>query len=88
MDWRNYIHPGQRNAVGMPVLKGTRLPVNFVVRLLAADWAETRLRDTSPELTLDVRRAITDYADEAVAREALYVVPGDARFGGARETAI
>ena len=38
MNWRKYTHSDPEVLLGKPVVKGTRLPVEFVLDLLSAGW--------------------------------------------------
>lgn len=40
MDWRGYIHSNPRITVGKPVVKGTRLAVEFLLDLYGAGWTK------------------------------------------------
>ncbi len=48
-------HPritGNRNVlVGKPVIKGTRIPVEFILELLAANWNEAEILENYPHIT-------------------------------------
>ncbi len=45
MDWRQYIHSDPEIALGKPVVKGTRLSVEFILELFAAGWTEGQVID-------------------------------------------
>ena len=51
--------------VGKPVIKGTRLAVEFIVVLLAQGWSEREILKNYPGLTLDDIRASLAYASAA-----------------------
>jgi hypothetical protein len=40
MDWRQYIHSNPNILLGKPVIKGTRLSVEFLLGLFAVGWTE------------------------------------------------
>jgi len=75
MDWRMYIHSDPALLVGKPVVKGTRLSVEFLLGLFAAGWTERQVLDNYPTLTPDALRAVFAFAAESVRHEALYSVP-------------
>jgi uncharacterized protein (DUF433 family) len=52
--------------VGKPVIKGTRLAVEFIVDLLAQGWSEWEILKNYPGLTLDDIRASLAYASAAL----------------------
>jgi uncharacterized protein (DUF433 family) len=43
MDWQERIIVDPKILVGKPVIKGTRLAVEFSVELLARGWAESEI---------------------------------------------
>lgn len=75
MDWRDYIHSDPEILVGKPVIKGTRLAVDFILRLLAQGWTEQQLFANYPTLTPEALRAIFAFVAECMQEEALYAVP-------------
>jgi uncharacterized protein (DUF433 family) len=47
--------------VGKPVIKGTRLSVEFIVGLLAQGWSEQEVLRSYPGITLDdIRACVAD----------------------------
>lgn len=65
MDWRRYIHADAEVLRGKPVVKGTRLAVDFILGLLAAGWTEQQILENYPSLSPDSLRAIFAFAAEA-----------------------
>ena len=61
---------------GKPVVKGTRLAVEFVVGLLADGWTEAAIIASYPGLTVEDIRACLAYAHEALAAERVYPLAG------------
>ena len=51
MDWRQDIHSDSEILMGKPVVKGTRLAVDFILRLFAAGWTEQQVLENYPSLT-------------------------------------
>ena len=43
MDWREHIHTDREILTGKPVVKGTRLAVEFLLGLLAEGWTEKQI---------------------------------------------
>ncbi|HKV84180.1 MAG TPA: DUF433 domain-containing protein [Ktedonobacterales bacterium] len=62
MDWRPYIHADPNILVGKPVVKGTRLAVDFILSLLANGWTEQQILENYPSLTEESLRAVIAYA--------------------------
>jgi len=74
MDWRDYIHSDPNIAVGKPVIKGTRLAVEFLLDLYGAGWTEAQILENYPHLTPEALRAVHAYAAESVREEKLYTL--------------
>ena len=55
--------------VGKPVIKGTRIPVETILRKLAAGWAIPEIRDAYPNLTPEDIYAAVAYAADVVGNE-------------------
>ncbi|GMV32551.1 MAG: hypothetical protein DCC59_09010 [Chloroflexi bacterium] len=75
MDWKKYIHSDPEILMGKPVVKGTRLAVDFLVGLFAAGWTEQQVLDNYPSLTTESLRAVFAYVAECMRDESLFVVP-------------
>jgi uncharacterized protein (DUF433 family) len=58
--------------VGKPVVKGTRLSVEFLLGLMADGWSEADILDNYPGLTHDDLAACLAYARDLVASERVY----------------
>src|SRR6516165_3999850 len=55
--------------LGKPVIRGTRIPVELILRKLAEGSREEDLLDAYPRLTLEDIRAAIAYAADVVAHE-------------------
>lgn len=58
--------------VGKPVVKGTRLSVEFLLGLMADGWSESNILDNYPGLTHEDIAACLNYARDLVAGERVY----------------
>ena len=58
--------------VGKPVVKGTRLSVDFLLGLLAQGWAESEILRNYPGLEREDLLACWAYASEALSQEKVY----------------
>ena len=63
-----------RVMLGKPVIRGTRIPVELLLRKLAEGAAEQDLLDVYPRLTSEDIRAALVYAADAVAHEQTVIV--------------
>ena len=66
MIWSDYVHADPRVAGGKPVIKGTRLAVDFVLSLLAEGWSREQLRANYPQLTDEALLAVFGYAADVL----------------------
>ncbi|MDQ3004440.1 MAG: DUF433 domain-containing protein [Chloroflexota bacterium] len=72
MDWQERIIIDPKILVGKPVVKGTRLAVEFIVELLAQGWAESEILRNYPGLTHDDIAACLKYATSILKAEKIY----------------
>ncbi len=75
IDWRKQIAIDPKVLAGKPVVKGTRLSVEFVVALLAEGWTERQLLAHYPTLSVEDVRACLAYAAEILRDETTYAIP-------------
>ncbi|MDJ0898688.1 MAG: DUF433 domain-containing protein [Xenococcus sp. MO_188.B8] len=74
MDWRQYIHSNPNILLGRPVVKDTRLSVEFILGLFAAGWTESQVLESYPTLNTESIRAIFAFAVECMQDEFLYTL--------------
>lgn len=74
MDWKQRISIDPSVLVGKPVIKGTRLAVEFIVELLSEGWTEDQILRDYPGITHEDVRACLSYAKEALQAEKVYRV--------------
>ncbi len=58
--------------LGKPVIKGTRLAVEFIIDLLAQGWSETEILKNYPGLTREDIQACLAYASAVLHSEKVY----------------
>ena len=58
--------------VGKPVVRGTRITVEFILGLLAQGWTEQDILSSYPYLTHDDVLACLAYAQDVVSSEKVY----------------
>ena len=63
-----------RILAGKPVIRGTRLAVEFILDLLSQGWSEQQLLSQYPGLTHDDVLACLGYASETLKSERVYPV--------------
>lgn len=64
MDWQDRITIDPEILVGKPIVRGTRLSVEFIIDLLAAEWSEDDILRNYPGLTHANLNACLRYASE------------------------
>lgn len=62
--------------VGKPVIRGTRLAVEFIVELLANGWSEQQIIENYPGVAHEDISACLHYAAEMLKSERVYLTPG------------
>ncbi len=72
MKWQERIAIDPSIVVGKPVVKGTRLAVEFIVDLLAQGWSEMEILRNYPGLTHEDIQACLRYASEILRAERVY----------------
>jgi uncharacterized protein (DUF433 family) len=74
MQWQERIEINPGVLAGKPVVKGTRLAVEFIVDLLAQGWSEADMLSNYPGLTSEDIRACLVYASAILHAEKVYPV--------------
>ncbi len=74
MDWAEHIAVDPAVLVGKPVVRGTRLAVDFILRLLADGWSEDDIIENYPVLTRENIRACLAYSSVRLGDEKVYPV--------------
>jgi uncharacterized protein (DUF433 family) len=72
MPWEDRITADPAILVGKPLVRGTRLSVEFVLDLLSSRWTEQQILDNYPILQPEDIEACLRYAKELVKSERVY----------------
>ena len=72
IDWRERIVIDPEVLVGKPIVRGTRLAVEFIIDLLAQGWAEQEILRNYPGLAHEDVQACLSYASAALQAEKVY----------------
>lgn len=75
MDWQSRITLNPNILVGKPIIKGTRLAVEFIIDLLAQGWSNDEILRNYPGLTLEDIQACLCYASASLKSEKVYAIP-------------
>ena len=73
MNWQDYITADPAVLVGKPVIRGTRLAVEFVLGLIAQGWPEQDIMQNY-RLSTEQVRACVAYAQERLNEEKVFAV--------------
>jgi uncharacterized protein (DUF433 family) len=73
MNWHERITVDPQVLVGKPIIKGTRIAVEFVVDLLARGWTVDRVLHEYDHLTAEDIQACLAYASEILKSEKVYL---------------
>ena len=72
MNWQERIIIDPEILVGKPLVKGSRLAVEFIIDLLAKGWSEDEILRNYPGLSQEDIRACLSYASEILRAEKIY----------------
>ena len=75
MDWRERIEANPDVLVGKPVVKGTRMAVEFIIGLMAQGLSEDDIIRNYPHLKREDIRACLAYAEYVLTSERVYPMP-------------
>ena len=74
MTWQEHITTESEVLAGKPVVRGTRLAVDFLLGLFAAGWTTEQVLASYPQLSAEALRAVFAYAAEVTRDEALHLM--------------
>jgi uncharacterized protein (DUF433 family) len=72
MAWQDRIILDPEILTGKPIIKGSRIAVEFVIDLLAQGWTDQQILDNYPGLTEGDIRACLAYASERLHSERIF----------------
>jgi len=64
-----------RILAGKPIVRGTRLSVDFLLELLAQGWTKEQLLQNYPQLTSEDIQAVLQYAADVLKEARVYPLP-------------
>jgi len=74
MDWKDRIIVNPDVLLGKPVIRGTRLAVEFIIDLLAQGWSEQDIMGNYPGVAHEDIAACLSYAGEVLRTERVYAL--------------
>ena len=72
MKWQDYITSDPKILAGKPVIRGTRLSVEFILDLLAEGWSIEQILENYPNLTPESLKAVFAFVAECMREELIY----------------
>jgi len=75
VDWKDRIILDPKVLVGKPVIRGTRIAVEFVVDLLGRGWTTEEILREYDHLTPEDIQACLAYAGDVLKSERVYLLP-------------
>jgi len=72
--WEERIVIDPKILVGKPVIKGTRLAIDFILDLLAQGWSQDEILRNYPGLTAEDIQACLAYARDMLRNEKVYLL--------------
>jgi uncharacterized protein (DUF433 family) len=73
MKWQDYIHSDPNVLAGKPIIKGTRLSVEFLLGRMADGWTEQMILENYPWLTKEALQAIHLFVYDIFKNDSLQV---------------
>ena len=64
MNWKAHIHSNPKILLGKPVIKGTRIPVEFILGLFSEGWTQQQVLENYPTLNAESLQAVFAFAAE------------------------
>jgi uncharacterized protein (DUF433 family) len=75
MNWRTRITLDPDVLAGKPIIKGTRIAVEFVIDLLGRGWTQEQILREYDHLTPEDVQACLAYAGDLLKSERVYLLP-------------
>jgi len=72
VQWQDRILLDPKVLVGKPVIRGTRIAVEFLLELLAEGWTHDQILKNYPQLSSDDIQAALHYAAETLKDEQVF----------------
>jgi len=74
MDYKNYIIRNPGIMLGKPIIRGTRITVELIMRKLAGGYTVENLLSSYPHITKEQIFAALEYAADLIANEEIFEV--------------
>lgn len=77
VNWQDHIHSDPSILNGKPVIRGTRLSVDFMLRVFAAGWTEDQVLQEYPGLEPAELQAVFAFAADCMGDDRVLVLTSD-----------
>lgn len=74
MNYTSYIESNPDVMLGKPVIKGTRIAVELIIKKLSEGASQTQLLEAYPSLTINDILASLAYASEVISNETIIAI--------------
>ena len=75
MKWQDRITIDPKVLVGKPIIRGTRISVEFVIDLLGRGWTAAQILEEYDHVTAEDVQPCLAYASEVLKSERVYLLP-------------
>jgi uncharacterized protein (DUF433 family) len=72
MNWKAHIHSNPKILLGKPVIKGTRISVEFILGLFSKGWTQQQILENYPTLNAESLQAVFAFAAECLKEDVFY----------------
>jgi uncharacterized protein (DUF433 family) len=72
MNWKAHIHSNPQILLGKPVIKGTRISVEFILGLFSEGWTQQQILENYPTLNAESLQAVFAFAAECLKEDVFY----------------
>ena len=73
MNWKAHIHSNPKILLGKPVIKGTRISVEFILGLFSEGWTQQQVLENYPMLNAESIQAVFAFAAECLKEDVFYI---------------
>jgi uncharacterized protein (DUF433 family) len=73
INWKDYIHSDKNILSGKPVVKGTRISVEFILSLFSNGWSEDTIIKEYDHISRESLRAVFLYLEDCIKNDYLYI---------------
>lgn len=72
MNWKAHIHSNPKILLGKPVIKGTRISVEFILGLFSEGWTQQQVLENYPTLNPESIQAVFAFTAECLKEDVFY----------------